>query len=225
MPKRRQTRRQTRKHNRRHRRQRRHKQTKRLMKGGAFTQQELSQLQNNGFNEHQIEQLNDLGVTFNEVMQHVNTIMNQEPYGFHGNSDALSEQVMVELLNEHIFDNINEIPQAEDDQHNMDIDLDNSFDTQGTMNLSELNDTQGTMNLNELNDSNASSTNTTQEDISFGGRRRKTIKRRKTNKRNYSRRHLKGGTCYGRGVGSNNYDPNYSIYNTNMMKLFPYKPT
>jgi hypothetical protein len=29
--------------------------------------------------------------------------------------------------------------------------------------------------------------------------------------------------CYGNGVGANSYDPNYSIYNTNMLKLFPYK--
>lgn len=36
-------------------------------------------------------------------------------------------------------------------------------------------------------------------------------------------RKQRGGTCYGNGVGANNYDPNYSIYNTNMLKLFPYK--
>jgi hypothetical protein len=33
----------------------------------------------------------------------------------------------------------------------------------------------------------------------------------------------KGGMCYGRGYGANTNDPNYSIFNTNMMKLFPYK--
>ena len=50
--------------------------------------------------------------------------------------------------------------------------------------------------------------------------RRKAIKRTKTRK-NKTRRQ-RGGECYGRGVGANNYDPNYSIYNTNMLKLFPY---
>jgi len=35
-------------------------------------------------------------------------------------------------------------------------------------------------------------------------------------------RKQKGGMCYGRGYGANTYDPNYSIFNTNMLKLFPY---
>ncbi len=34
----------------------------------------------------------------------------------------------------------------------------------------------------------------------------------------------KGGVCYGRGVGANTYDPNNSIFNTNLLKLFPYRP-
>ena len=34
-----------------------------------------------------------------------------------------------------------------------------------------------------------------------------------------------GGRCYGTGVGANSYDPNFSIYNTNLLKLSPYKPT
>lgn len=36
------------------------------------------------------------------------------------------------------------------------------------------------------------------------------------------RKNMKGGTLYGRGYGANCYDPNYSIYNTNLLKLFPY---
>lgn len=42
-------------------------------------------------------------------------------------------------------------------------------------------------------------------------------------KRKRRSRKQRGGTCYGNGVGANSYDPNYSIYNTNMLKLFPYK--
>ena len=34
----------------------------------------------------------------------------------------------------------------------------------------------------------------------------------------------RGGVCYGSGVGANNYDPNFSIYNTRELQLFPYKP-
>ena len=71
---------------------------------------------------------------------------------------------------------------------------------------------------------------------SSGGKKRKTNKRktnkrktikRKTNKNNKRkvRRSIKkqrGGIMYGTGYGANCYDPNYSIYNTNMLKLFPY---
>jgi hypothetical protein len=49
-------------------------------------------------------------------------------------------------------------------------------------------------------------------DVGGGKRRRKSRKQR-------------GGTCYGNGVGANNYDPNFSIYNTRELTLFPYRPT
>ena len=48
-----------------------------------------------------------------------------------------------------------------------------------------------------------------------GGRKR----RKKTRK---NRKYKKGGDLYGNGYGANCYDPNYSIYNTNLLKLFPY---
>ena len=47
---------------------------------------------------------------------------------------------------------------------------------------------------------------------------KRTMKKRKGTKQ-------RGGTCYGNGVGANNYDPNFSIHNTNLLKLFPYNPT
>lgn len=42
---------------------------------------------------------------------------------------------------------------------------------------------------------------------------------KKTRKTKSSQR---GGTCYGSGVGANSYDPNFSIYNTRQLGLFPY---
>jgi hypothetical protein len=202
----------------------RHK--RRNMKGGALSQGDIQQLRERGFTNNQIESLQDLGVSLSEIMQKVNIIMNQ---GSQINPDYMTEQVMVELLNEHIFGNatnqIDAIPQAEDDIHDIDI-MNDSFNSQGTM------------NLNDLNISNISrdSGYTTSEDRSlfdeFGGKRRRRISRknniykakRRISRRNISRkRTLKGGMCFGRGVGANNYDPNYSIYNTNMLKLFPYK--
>jgi len=202
---------------------------KRNMKGGAFSQEDIRELREEGFTNSQIDSLQDLGVSLNDIMQRVNRITND--YSFHGDPDYMTEQVMVELLNEHIFDGsanqIAAIPHADDDEHDIDISgsLDHSFSSQGTM------------NLNELNISNISrdSGYTTSEDRSFdehGGKKRRRIsKKNKTSKgkrrtyRNSKRnKTLKGGMCFGRGVGANSYDPNYSIYNTNMLNLFPYKP-
>jgi hypothetical protein len=92
------------------------------------------------------------------------------------------------------------------------------------------------LNVSDLNTSNNSgntsnnSGNTTED--SFGGKkkRRKTIKKQKRRTKGKTikrqkRTKQRGGTCYGNGVGANNYDPNFSIHNTNLLKLFPYKPT
>ena len=52
----------------------------------------------------------------------------------------------------------------------------------------------------------------------------KNKKKTKTNKK--TRKKMKGGNqMYGRGYGANCNDPNFSITNTNLLKLFPYKPT
>jgi len=45
------------------------------------------------------------------------------------------------------------------------------------------------------------------------------------NKRKTYKNKMNGGQRYGTGIGSNCYDPNFSIFNTNLLKLFPYKPT
>ena len=52
----------------------------------------------------------------------------------------------------------------------------------------------------------------------------KNTKSKKNSKRTRRRRNITGGTCYGTGVGANNFDPNFSIYNTRELQLFPYKP-
>jgi len=51
----------------------------------------------------------------------------------------------------------------------------------------------------------------------------KRIVRKSKSMKNKQSRKRKGGVRYGSGIGSNCYDPNYSIYNTNLLKLFPYK--
>jgi hypothetical protein len=52
------------------------------------------------------------------------------------------------------------------------------------------------------------------------GRRRLT----RRSSRSRSRKLGGGGVRFGTGIGSNCNDPNQSIFNTNLLKLFPYKP-
>jgi hypothetical protein len=84
------------------------------------------------------------------------------------------------------------------------------------------------LNESDLNISNISSQNTSMDSDSVGGKKRKnnTIKRCKNKKsyKKYSYKRNKKNKRGGRGVGANNYDPNFNIYNSNMLTLFPYKP-
>jgi len=127
---------------------------------------------------------------------------------------GLSDIPSVNLLNL----DIPAIPHA-DDAHELDMsgnDLNLSDDTLSQNNSSM---SLGPMDPNELNTSNIS-VNTTLPDESFGGkRRRRTLKKRRGRKT----RKYRGGMRFGNGVGANSNDPNYSIFNTNMLKLFPYK--
>jgi hypothetical protein len=54
--------------------------------------------------------------------------------------------------------------------------------------------------------------------------RKRAASRRRTMKRRSSRKQ-RGGMCYGNGVGANTGNPNFSIYNTRELELFPYRPT
>ena len=173
------------------RRQKRNR--RRTMKGGAFPQQELQHLQTFGFDEYQIESLTSLGVSFNEVREKFNNLMNEGVDGFHGNSDTITEQVMAELLNEYNLEN----------PTNQDVN-----------------------NLDELNNNNIDgiiSGYTTSEEIGGMRMRRRKITKKRRGKKGRKTRKQRGGMCFGNGVGANNNDPNYSVYNTNMLKLFPYK--
>lgn len=183
--------------------------TRKTMRGGDLSQAELQQLQTAGFSPSQIERIGDLGVSLNEVMQKVTTLRVQQLP-----TDELTEQVMVELFNEHIFDQ--PIEHADDDEHALDMGaMDQSFETQGSLNLDDLN-TSG------ISDAGY----TTNEDTSFGGKRRRrrvsTVRKHRSKRKRGSRQ--RGGTCYGTGVGANHHDPNLSIYNTPLLRVFPYKP-
>jgi hypothetical protein len=158
------------------------------------------------------------------------------------------------------------ISNSDDDDHDygvndsLDLDNTNMHDSMDTTNESMTNIgddydydndsnnvSNGSLHLSDLDENENSLANTTIEDDSIGGRKRKTTKKRKTmKKRNITKKKRmtkrktmkkrkmtkkgtntkkqKGGMCYGNGVGANSYDPNFSIYNTQELELFPYRP-
>jgi len=65
---------------------------------------------------------------------------------------------------------------------------------------------------------------TDSEDSDRDGGKKRRSRKYKGGKRHRKTRKMKGGTCYGNGVGANNYDSNFSVYNTRELQLFPYKP-
>ena len=134
------------------------------------------------------------------------------------------------------FSDITETNNMLDDSMNTTIDSESILNGDGSNyydDSNSYNGSNGSLHLSDINISNNNSLNTTREDIEGGKRqrRRKTIKKRKQgNKKsrkqsNKKNRKQRGGMCFGNGVGANSYDPNFSIYNTRELTLFPYKPT
>jgi hypothetical protein len=214
----------------RRRKGRRVKRTKRFMKGGDFTEQQKNILVNSGFNEYQIDRFTDMDLTFDQVNQKMQEIEGED---FHGNSDDFADAVEQALFNEYMnqgMPNNNHMDQGM--PHYMDMD-DDHMDDAGPMDIHELD-----VNNNAEEGSTDNEAESDDDDNMHGGRRRKrTMKKRKGRKTMKTRkgrktmktrkgrktRRQRGGVCYGNGVGANTYDPNYSIYNNNMLKLFPYK--
>jgi len=192
---------------------------KRVMRGGDFSEEQKTVLQNSGFYPGQIERFQLMGLTFAQVNQKIQEITGND---FHGNSEDLVEAVEQALDEEHM--NQGMPPPAQDvDNHNIDI----YHDDAGQMNMNELDmdiDQEGTDNEADSDD-----------EMNGGRKKRRTMKKRKgrktrktgrkTRKTGRKSRKQRGGVCYGNGVGANNYDPSFSIYNTRELELFPYRPT
>jgi len=295
------------------------------MVGGDFSQEENQQLLGLGFTQDDIQILSNTGVGLNIIQISLNQINPATGVPF-------TPQELIQSVNE-ANEEINQldisgISNASEDDHNLDDgqNLNDSYnDSMNTTNEETIlndsnvfngnNNSQDSLHLSDLNVSDVNgSTNTTMEDDSFGGRKRKAYgKARKTRKikkgRKYGRkqrggtvfseeqltelgnlgftdshkkvlaevmseidantkmnltrhnlrqidprtgqvitiqqymddiadspdvgggkrrrksRKQRGGTCYGNGVGANNYDPNFSIYNTRELTLFPYRAT
>ena len=187
--------------------------SKRIMKGGQLTQaQEEHLIQTNEFTQEQIDYINNNNISIDDINQAI-TEYQTNPH-------------------ELIIKRAKQIRQ----QNNLNVSGDSSV-----MSIIDPNDLNGVENDDipqdpghvddipqdpgHVNDMNISDDDTSFESIgSQDGGKRRTKKRRNIYKKSRKNIKQKGGICYGNGVGANNYDPNYSIYNTNLLKLFPYKP-
>ena len=223
------------KNSRRKQKRNRRKTYKKKMVGGEFNSSDVNELLSLGFTNEDIEFLSTVSPNINLIRQSLQQI-NPET------GSLFTPEEIMQSVHQAFNDNDNDISQIsndEEDIHNDDFMYDypdsnnTSQESLSGLNLdnSSFNDSSfmDSLHNSDLNTSNISSTNTSVSDTSMGGKkRRKTNKRRsKSNSRKSPksrRRIIKGGNCYGRGVGTNSYDPNYSIYNTNLPTLFPYKP-
>lgn len=237
-------------HKRTKRHYKKHKRHSKKMYGGNFSDMDKNELIDLGFNNQDIilletyipnlnlirislQQINpETGNPFTpeELMQslddNVNDDMNQDNLNLSGISNNSDDSHELDNLDMSFTDN--------EDSMNTTSDNSNIFNENNPNNNYSFPSDNNSLHLSDLNDNNESSYNTTREEDSFGGKKRKSLKKYqgkkkyKGIKKNKSikkhKRTQKGGTCYGRGVGANNYDPNFSIYNTRELQLFPYRP-
>lgn len=183
---------------------------KKNMKGGDFTPEEEQTLLDQGFQDNEIANLNQLNIPMN--------IINQAITYYHENSHQLIINI-AQSLNENANNNMG---QNMNNEEMAPLDLEDlqgdglPDDNNGLANIPQNPDDNNVIDLDE-------SGNTSFADESFGGKRRTKRKRPKMRK-NKSHRKIKGGAMFGNGYGANCNNPNYSIYNTNLLKLFPYNP-
>jgi hypothetical protein len=223
----------TTKYNKKRNIKRRNNKSKKNMRGG-FAPDENLKLLNNGFQQQQIDELSAMNVsivTIEEAIDYYNNNSNAHKIivsiakNLHDELPELhnigsdSESVSQISQSDNSLDSSNPstlnlsdlgdaIPQDVNDTHDMDMSGDN-LDMSGVTDEPSMNESEISMNANDP----------------IGGRRRRRTKKRMSNiRRNKSYRKVKGGaTMYGTGYGANCSNPNFSIYNTNLTKLFPYR--
>lgn len=206
MAKRRQTRRMS----------RRSKKYSRKMRGGALDEQELLGL---GFTAEQINALHGYGLdSMNPIRMSLEQINPQTGAKF-------TPQELIDSLN----DVNNEVENVDDVQEGVNPPQPPEFnDDNNHMNLNNMNFEQGPgLNIQDLGPYSPKSV--TEEP--YGGRRMRKMRKSKLRRSGRRMRRMRrmrsvkrGGACYGNGVGANAFDPNYSIYNTRELQLFPYRP-
>jgi hypothetical protein len=177
----------------------------RKMVGGDFSQEETQQLLGLGFSENDIVILSGTGVGLNIIQMSLNQINPATGAPFTPQELIISVQEANNEIENLDIDAVvpnqeNGVPDAPYNDVPV-VPVVNHFEEQGPG-----------LNMEDLGPYSPRSV------TEMGGKRRKTRKVRKGRKQ-------RGGMCFGNGVGANSYDPNFSIYNTRELTLFPYRPT
>ena len=199
----------------------------RKMVGGDFSEEEIKRIRELGFTQDHIPILNGVGVGLNIIEMSLNQI---------------NPNTGVKYTPQEVIDSVIEANQEVEnlDENGVVPDQENGVvpDEQNVDNMDNMNNMNNMDNMNMVNNFEEQGPGLNMQDLEpesprsvteIGGktkRRRRIIKRKITKKRTMKRkgRKQRGGNCYGNGVGANAYDPNYSIYNTNQLQLFPYRP-
>jgi hypothetical protein len=203
----------------RRQKRRSHKRITKKMFGGDFSQEENQQLLGLGFTQDDIQVLSNTGVGLNIIQMSLNQVnpATGEPFTPKELIQSVNE-VNEEMEN---FDEGAAVPNQENGVAGI-----NGVD--GVADVNHFEEQGPGLNMEDLDPSSPRSV------TEMGGKTRKARKGRKSRKSRKSRkqrgrkqrgRKQRGGMCFGNGVGANNYDPNFSIYNTRELTLFPYRPT
>ena len=182
----------------------------RKMRGGQLNEQELMQ---KGFTSEQITALHNYGI---DNMNLINMSLQQ-----------VNPQTGALFTPQELIDSLND---AMNESANLDTDdnLQEGINPPSPeMNYDELENNNHFNNFEQgpgldIQDLGPYSPRSVAEEP-YGGRRMRRMRSKKMRSKKL-RKTYKGGACYGNGVGANSFDPNYSIFNTRELQLFPYIP-
>lgn len=194
--------------------------------GTEFSPEQRVELMELGFTEQQIIELSELLDNMNAV-DAINTIKISRVQINPISGQPNTPQEIIDSLqpeNDIISDIGSDIGSDNNsEQHNISIDsinLDDSYNSDSG-NTTEADDSDGSLHLSDLEGGKTRKGRTKKSRKTRKSRKGKSRKMRGRKQRGHKQR---GGARYGTGVGANNFDPNNSIYNTQELNLFPYKP-
>jgi hypothetical protein len=193
--------------------------TYRKMVGGTFTPEENQQLLSLGFTQNDIQILSNRGIGINVIQISLNQINPDTGVNF------TPQEIIHDIQNNELHDlDISTITDSPGYSQDPSSPSPSSPSPSSPSPSSPSPSSQGSLHLSDLE---STYTDKTPRKMFIGGRKYKTYgktkKGKKSLKYNRKSRKQRGGRCFGNGVGANSYEPNYSIYNTNMLKLFPYR--